>query len=283
MQTKDPLGVRSEQFLTLMDQYCTSLREYSPYVVDVMSMTTIDSSKTLSDYIAYYGDPYSEEHKEFTTTEIDPYALTNLNDVARLTISLSIQPSDEDLGKVVRRVREMTATAFIVTQEVNGESTSEQTLYYWGTAGDAEQYDLNKDIIDTIPYMIAVALPCIVVFITLLTGSVVMPIKAIVTTFLSLCASFGFLVLIIQEGNGSDLLEFRNNLRCLDPLQMIFIFLVAFGLSLDYEIFMLGRVQEVYLKTGISNYLIILFLDLKCHVRSVIELYLITIIHFIYD
>ena len=214
---------------------------------------------------------------------IDPYALTNLNDVARLTISLSIQPSDEDLGKVVRRVREMTATAFIVTQEVNGESTSEQTLYYWGTAGDAEQYDLNKDIIDTIPYMIAVALPCIVVFITLLTGSVVMPIKAIVTTFLSLCASFGFLVLIIQEGNGSDLLEFRNNLRCLDPLQMIFIFLVAFGLSLDYEIFMLGRVQEVYLKTGISNYLIILFLDLKCHVRSVIELYLITIIHFIYD
>ena len=83
-----------------------------------------------------------------------------------------------------------------------------------------------------------------------LTGSIVMPFKAMLTSLLSLCASFGFLVLIIQDGNGEKLLEFKNNLQCLDGLQLIFIFLVAFGLSMDYELFMLGRIQELYKKTG---------------------------------
>ena len=109
---------------------------------------------------------------------------------------------------------------------------------------------MNKDIGETIPYAIAVIVPTVYVFVLLLTGSVLIPVKAIITSFLSLCGSFGFLVLIIQEGHGSDLLQFRNNLACIDPLQLIFIFLVALGLSLDYEIFMLGRVQEIYRKTG---------------------------------
>jgi uncharacterized membrane protein YdfJ with MMPL/SSD domain len=250
LQTKDPLGIRSASFLTMLDAYSTKLKEYTPYVVDVTSLTTIDSTKTLADYIAFYGDPYSPAHEEFTTTVIDPYALTNLADVTRISVLLSFEASDEDLGKVVRYVRRLTAESFKTTEVVDGVDTQVQTLQYWGTAGDAEQYDRNKDIGSTIPYVIAVTLPCVFVFILLLTGSVVMPFKAIITTFLSLCASFGFLVLIIQEGHGSDLLEFRNNLACLDPLQMIFIFLVAFGLSLDYEIFMLGRVQEIYRKTG---------------------------------
>lgn len=250
MQTTDPLGVRSADFLTLLDEYCTRLQAYSPYVVDVTSMTTIDSTKTLSDYLSIYSDPHSEDNEEFTTIVIDPYALTNLNDVARISISLSIQASDEDLGKVVRYVRHLTATSFYQDTTVDGETTRVNLLHEWGTAGDADQYDLNTDIAATIPNVIAVVLPCVFVFILLLTGSLIMPIKAILTTFLSLCASFGFLVLIIQQGHGSDLLEFHNNLACLDPLQMIFIFLVAFGLSLDYEIFMLGRVQEIYLKTG---------------------------------
>ena len=62
------------------------------------------------------------------------------------------------------------------------------------------------------------------------------------------------MVQIVQEGNGSDVLQFKNNFECLDPIQLVFIFVVAFGLSLDYECFMLGRILEVYEATGDNNF-----------------------------
>jgi RND superfamily putative drug exporter len=60
------------------------------------------------------------------------------------------------------------------------------------------------------------------------------------TAFLSLITSFGILVMTLQDGIDMS--------GTLDPLQLIFIFTVSFGLSLDYEMFMLSRVQEVWIK-----------------------------------
>jgi uncharacterized membrane protein YdfJ with MMPL/SSD domain len=83
----------------------------------------------------------------------------------------------------------------------------------------------------------------------LLFGSVVLPIKAVVMTLLSISASFGALVWIFQEGNLSGALAF-------DPLgytiagNPIIMFCVLFGLSMDYEVLLLSRVQEAYRRTG---------------------------------
>ena len=83
----------------------------------------------------------------------------------------------------------------------------------------------------------------------LLFGSVVIPIKAIVMTLLSITASFGALVWIFQEGNLSNVLNFTpvGYTVAGNPIIM---FSVLFGLSMDYEVLLLSRIQEAYRKTG---------------------------------
>jgi RND superfamily putative drug exporter len=76
-----------------------------------------------------------------------------------------------------------------------------------------------------------------------------MPIKAIVLNTLSLSATFGALVWIFQDGHLSQLLGFRSN-HSLDGTQTILIFALAFGLSMDYEIFLLSRIKEQFDATG---------------------------------
>ena len=84
-----------------------------------------------------------------------------------------------------------------------------------------------------------------------------MPFKTIVTAGLSITASFAFLMFVFQNNNGSDFLKFDNNFECLDPIQLLFVFVVSFGLSLDYEVFLLGRIQEIFERTGDSNYAVV--------------------------
>jgi RND superfamily putative drug exporter len=83
----------------------------------------------------------------------------------------------------------------------------------------------------------------------LLFGSVVIPAKAIVMTLLSITASFGALVWIFQEGNLSNVLNFTpvGYTVAGNPIIM---FAVLFGLSMDYEVLLLSRMQEAYRRTG---------------------------------
>jgi len=89
------------------------------------------------------------------------------------------------------------------------------------------------------------------VLLFLMTGSVLVPLKALVMNTLSLGASFGALVLIFQDGHGASLLGFTaaGGLETFIP---VIVFAFAFGLSMDYEVFLLSRVKELY-DAGLSN------------------------------
>jgi putative drug exporter of the RND superfamily len=99
------------------------------------------------------------------------------------------------------------------------------------------------------PFAIGIPLVASGFILYLLFGSVVLPAKAVVMTLLSISASFGALVWIFQEGNLSGLLQF-------EPLgytvagNPIIMFCVLFGLSMDYEVILLSRIQEAYRRTG---------------------------------
>ncbi len=86
---------------------------------------------------------------------------------------------------------------------------------------------------------------CVLTFIVLflMTGSVVLPIKSLLMTFLSLSAAFGVLVLIFQDGHLQGPLGFQS-LHAIDISQPILIFAIAFGLSSDYTVFLLTRIKE---------------------------------------
>ena len=80
-------------------------------------------------------------------------------------------------------------------------------------------------------------------------GSVVLPVKAIAMNVLSLSVMYGVVVWIFQEGHLSGLLRFTPN-GTIDPTMPILMFAIMFGLSMDYEVFLLSRIRERYDITG---------------------------------
>jgi uncharacterized membrane protein YdfJ with MMPL/SSD domain len=81
--------------------------------------------------------------------------------------------------------------------------------------------------------------------------SIVIPIKAIVLNLLSVGAAYGVLVLVFQNGAGESLLGFESNGGVTNWLP-VFLFVILFGLSMDYHVFILTRVRELY-DRGMSN------------------------------
>jgi RND superfamily putative drug exporter len=82
-----------------------------------------------------------------------------------------------------------------------------------------------------------------------LLRSVVLPVKALAMNTLSIAASFGALVWIFQDGNLSAVLGFQP-LGFVETTQPVILFCVLFGLSMDYEVFLLSRMKEVWDRTG---------------------------------
>jgi RND superfamily putative drug exporter len=113
----------------------------------------------------------------------------------------------------------------------------------------AEGHDFMASQSETIPYAIALTLGASALILFMLFGSVVIPIKAVIMTLLSITASFGALVFIFQDGNFADVLGFTTPGFTIagNPIIM---FSVLFGLSMDYEVLLLSRIQEAYRRTG---------------------------------
>jgi uncharacterized membrane protein YdfJ with MMPL/SSD domain len=121
------------------------------------------------------------------------------------------------------------------------------TIEVGGSAATGHDFLVSQS--QRAPLAVGLTLIASAVILFLLFGSVVIPLKAVVMTLLSISASFGALVWIFQEGHLSGLLAF-------DPLgytiagNPIIMFSVIFGLSMDYEVLLLSRIQESYRRTG---------------------------------
>lgn len=113
----------------------------------------------------------------------------------------------------------------------------------------ADLADFRDALLDRLPLILALIVPVTFVILFLMTGSVVVPLTATVLNALSLSVMFGALVWIFQEGNLSGLLGFTPQ-GSFEPSIPILMFCVAYGLSMDYEVFMLSRVKEEYDRTG---------------------------------
>ena len=116
--------------------------------------------------------------------------------------------------------------------------------FYLGVAGETASYvDLEHSLAAHLPAVLAVVIGATLVVLFLMTGSVVLPVKAVVMNALNLSAVFGILVLIFQDGNLQGLLGYHG-LGALDATQPILLFAIGFGLSTDYGVFLLSRIKE---------------------------------------
>jgi len=101
----------------------------------------------------------------------------------------------------------------------------------------------------TLPWMALLTVVATFVLLFLAFGSVVLPIKAIVMNVLSLSATFGVIVWVFQWGHLSGLLGF-SAIGTIDPTMPVLLLAIVFGLSMDYEVFLLSRIRERYDETG---------------------------------
>jgi putative drug exporter of the RND superfamily len=113
----------------------------------------------------------------------------------------------------------------------------------------AEIVDLRHAVASRLPLAVGVIVVATFALLFLMTGSVVVPAKAIVMNVLSLGATFGALVWVFQDGHLAGLLGFDPP-GALDLFMPVIVFVFAFGLSMDYEVFLLSRIREVWEATG---------------------------------
>ncbi|MBM4727719.1 MMPL family transporter [Rhodococcus hoagii] len=176
--------------------------------------------------------------------------------------------SPGDLSRVVAEAKQVDGISQAVVLATKNDVTAIQALYAegveGGAAGDAVQGlrgieappgtellvgggqasvdDGNAAIVRFLPAMIAIMVLSTLVLMFLAFGSVVLPIKAVAMAGLSLAATFGVLTWVFQEGHGAELLGVTPA-----PLEATFVVLilaVVFGLSTDYEVFLMSRMVE---------------------------------------
>jgi uncharacterized membrane protein YdfJ with MMPL/SSD domain len=119
-------------------------------------------------------------------------------------------------------------------------------------SGDAaSSADFASQLNSRLPLIFAFVFGLAFVLMLVTFRSIVIPIKAIILNLLSVGAAYGVLVLVFQQGHGESLLGFTSNGGVANWLPL-FLFVVLFGLSMDYHVFILSRVRELY-DRGMSN------------------------------
>jgi RND superfamily putative drug exporter len=155
-------------------------------------------------------------------------------DVARVDMRFAPDAYSPQARAIVQRVRAVAGPA------------GAHTLVGGVTAGLVDEL---ASLGQTLPWMALMIGLATFALLFLAFGSVVLPVKAIVMNVLSLSAAFGAIVWIFQDGHLSGLLNFTVT-GTIDPSMPILMFAIIFGLSMDYEVFLLSRIRERYDLTG---------------------------------
>ncbi|GAC1327632.1 MAG: MMPL family transporter [Chloroflexota bacterium] len=113
----------------------------------------------------------------------------------------------------------------------------------------AGQMDFDNFLYARFPYVVLFVVVAIFVLLLLAFRSVLLPLKAVLMNIFSVLAAYGVVVFAFQDGHLAGLLGFTP-VGNIDSIVPVFLFCVLFGLSTDYEVFLLTRVQEEYLRTG---------------------------------
>ncbi|MDQ4098187.1 MAG: MMPL family transporter, partial [Actinomycetota bacterium] len=144
----------------------------------------------------------------------------------------SVEPLSDAGERLVRDIRDLPAPFGV---KVAGPS--------------AELVDSKASILGRLPLAAAIIALVTFVVLFLMFGSIVVPLKAVVLNLLSLTATFGAMVWIFQDGHLAGLLDFTptGDISISTPILM---FCIAFGLSMDYEVFLLSRIKEEHDRTG---------------------------------
>jgi RND superfamily putative drug exporter len=196
-----------------------------PHVTKVESIVDGAPFNSREDYQRFLLDPPAD----YASTVEEGKKLTVGDRVVLLSALTDLKPESKGAQRIVEAIRARRPVA-------DGE------LLVGGQS--ANDVDAGRFILDRTPAAVGFVVAVTVVVLFLLFGSVLIPLKAVAMNLLSITASFGALVWIFQEGN-----LFVKEPRPLEPALPVLLFCTLFGLSMDYEVLMLSRIKEAYLRT----------------------------------
>ncbi|KZM35348.1 MMPL family transporter [Oerskovia enterophila] len=122
---------------------------------------------------------------------------------------------------------------------------------FYVTGQAAGQVDFRAALADRVWWAVGIVVVATFVLLFLMTGSVLIPVKALLTNALSLAASLGVLVWVFQEGHLEGVLDF-SSAGGIETYVVALVIAFAFGLAMDYEVFLLSRIKELH-DAGLSN------------------------------
>jgi uncharacterized membrane protein YdfJ with MMPL/SSD domain len=138
------------------------------------------------------------------------------------------------------------------TQTVVSDMRAKHSPFTVFVSGPAAQFvDLQASLTSHLPLAIAIVATATLLLLFLMTGSVVLPVKAVIMNLLTLSVAYGVLVLIFQDGRLQDVFRYTGQ-GALESTQPVLLFAIVFGLSTDYGVFLLTRIKEAY-DSGAGN------------------------------
>ncbi|MCH7996664.1 MAG: MMPL family transporter [Chloroflexi bacterium] len=226
-----PDSLRSkEAFIVLQEEFGFGMDLPAVVVIDgrTDSESVVAAIKRLEAAVA--SDP------AFVTSELEVFPEA---DLAILSTQLAGDPASTRAMDAVERLR-----ADYIPGAFDGVPA--KALVTGETAG---LVDLTDTVDTYTPIVFAWVLGLSFVFLTVAFRSIVIPVKAILMNLLSVGATYGLLVLVFQKGVGADLLGFQQ-VDVIETGLPLFLFVILFGLSMDYHVFLLSRIRERFVETG---------------------------------
>lgn len=180
---------------------------------------------------------------------------------------VQIAESKPEMVNIESIKTEQLTTATKITMNVNEGADAEKLVDSLRQKNETKKYDnvyvtgetaLNMDYVsslaDTAPWVALIVILTTAILLFLMTGSLLIPIKAVFLSTLSLGASIGALTWGFQEGNLAELLNFDpTRITGVDPLILILTLIFGFGLAMDYEMFLVSRIKEKHAAGASTN------------------------------
>jgi RND superfamily putative drug exporter len=208
-----------------------------PRVREVRSLVDVEQGSSLLALSMLYSD--LEAARDRYPDFVDAYLSADrrialldviLADTTSLTTAMDVVTRARGLGRAeLRGTRGMTVT-------VGGYS--------------AAALDFQRDLLARFPLLVALILGATAIMLAIAFRSVLVPLKAIVMNTLSVSATFGLIVLVFQHGVGAWIFGLDGPTSAIFVVVPVLVFAVVFGLSMDYEVFLLSRIKEAYDHTG---------------------------------
>jgi len=208
-----------------------------PRVSDVRSVVALQPGMSMLQYSILYSDldRARERHGEALNS-----LLSRNGQTTRMTVLLQDSTSITSSMDVVRRIRAIRDSGVTGLDSV--------TILLDGF--QAASVDLQDELLRRFPLLVTVVLIITAVAMFVAFQSLLVPLKAVVMNCLSVAGAFGLIVLVFQDGWGIGLFRLTGPTEAIYVLVPVLVFAVVFGLSMDYEVFLLARIKEAFDRSG---------------------------------